>query len=159
MPGTDGAPIAIRRATPDDIPLVASLFTRAHATLSFLPNLHTPAEDLAFWRDRLMVECEVWVAETGGRITGIMALDGTWLAQLQVDPDCHRQGVGSALIRHAQARQDRLQLWCFQANIAARALYERHGFTAVAFTEGEGNEEKTPDVRYEWPRATTNDDR
>jgi len=32
----------------------------------------------------------------------------------------------------------------------ARRFYEAHGATAVEFTDGEGNEEKTPDVRYEW---------
>ena len=41
-------------------------------------------------------------------------------------------------------------LWTFQQNAGARRFYERHGLAAIEFTEGEGNEEKTPDVRYEW---------
>jgi hypothetical protein len=33
---------------------------------------------------------------------------------------------------------------------AARRFYERHGFTAIAFDGGSGNEEGCPDVRYAW---------
>ncbi|MDP9464580.1 MAG: GNAT family N-acetyltransferase, partial [Actinomycetota bacterium] len=41
-----------------------------------------------------------------------------------------------------------LQLWTFESNDRARRFYERHGFTAVEFTDGAGNEERWPDVRY-----------
>jgi ribosomal protein S18 acetylase RimI-like enzyme len=82
-----------------------------------------------------------------------MELRENWIAQLQVDPDRFRQGIGSALVRHAQTLQSELQLWCFQQNGAARAFYARHGFTAVEFTNGEGNAEKTPDARYIWRRS------
>jgi hypothetical protein len=34
--------------------------------------------------------------------------------------------------------------------VAARRFYERHGLRAVRFTDGTGNEEKTPDALYEW---------
>ena len=37
-----------------------------------------------------------------------------------------------------------------QQNERARRFYEARGFRAVEFTDGEANEEKTPDVRYEW---------
>jgi hypothetical protein len=43
-----------------------------------------------------------------------------------------------------------LGLWAFQVNKPARRFYERHGFVAVTFTDGSGNEEREPDVRYEW---------
>lgn len=32
----------------------------------------------------------------------------------------------------------------------ARRVYERHGFVAVAMTDGD-NEEEAPDFRYHWP--------
>ena len=35
----------------------------------------------------------------------------------------------------------------------ARRFYEARGFRAIRFTDGAGNEEKTPDVRYRWERA------
>ena len=34
-------------------------------------------------------------------------------------------------------------------NTDARRFYERHGFTAVASSDGSDNEEREPDVRYE----------
>jgi ribosomal protein S18 acetylase RimI-like enzyme len=81
-----------------------------------------------------------------------MALRDDWISQLQVDPEKFRQGTGSALVRHAQNLRPSLQLWCFQQNSRARALYEQHGFVAEEFTNGDGNEEKTPDVHYIWRR-------
>jgi len=35
-------------------------------------------------------------------------------------------------------------------NGPAQRLYERHGFVAVERTDGAGNEECEPDVRYVW---------
>jgi ribosomal protein S18 acetylase RimI-like enzyme len=46
-----------------------------------------------------------------------------------------------------------VRLYTFQANHHARTFYERHGFQAVAFSEGLDNEEKCPDVLYERPPA------
>ena len=45
-----------------------------------------------------------------------------------------------------------LRLYTFARNEGARRFYERHGFVAVAFGDGSGNQEGEPDVRYE--RAT-----
>jgi hypothetical protein len=47
-----------------------------------------------------------------------------------------------------------LELWCFQANSRARRFYEARGFHAILFTDGAGNEERTPDVRYRWERPS-----
>lgn len=52
-----------------------------------------------------------------------------------------------------QRRPDGLQLWTFQVNGPARRFYERHGFAAVEETDGAGNEEREPDVRYVWRPA------
>ena len=71
---------------------------------------------------------------------------------MHVDPGHTGLGVGSALIRDAKAQTPRLELWCFQDNARARQLYERHGFKSAEFTDGAGNEEKTPDVRYVWEK-------
>jgi hypothetical protein len=43
------------------------------------------------------------------------------------------------------------QLWTFQANTGARRFYARHSCREVEWTNGEHNEEKTPDVRLVWP--------
>ena len=41
-------------------------------------------------------------------------------------------------------------LWVFESNRRAQAFYERHGFVAVERTDGTGNEEQEPDIRYAW---------
>ena len=45
---------------------------------------------------------------------------------------------------------DGFSLWTFQKNEGARRFYERHGFDAVELTDGSGNMEREPDVRYAW---------
>jgi hypothetical protein len=46
-----------------------------------------------------------------------------------------------------------VRLYVFQANIRARQFYERHGFSAIDFGDGSLNEERCPDVLYEWRAA------
>ena len=49
---------------------------------------------------------------------------------LAVDPDCHRQGVGTALVGHMLERADRERTPCYVIthNPDNIAYYERHGF-------------------------------
>jgi hypothetical protein len=58
--------------------------------------------------------------------------------------------VSSRLLAHALASLDLpVRLYTFQANTRARSFYERHGFKAIAFSDGSANEERCPDVLYE----------
>ncbi len=78
------------------------------------------------------------------------AADGCWITQRAVDPGLVGQGVGSLLPAHAMPTRRRpIRLWTFQANTGARRFCERHGFLAIRFTDGQGNEERCPDVPYE----------
>lgn len=43
-----------------------------------------------------------------------------------------------------------MSLHVFAKNEGARHFYERLGFTAVEESDGSRNEEREPDVRYEW---------
>ncbi len=73
-----------------------------------------------------------------------------WIRQLAVFPGYRRQGVGTALLRKAQDRSPaELRLFTFQRNAPARAFYERHGFSAVAFGVSPAPELE-PDVEYRW---------
>jgi putative acetyltransferase len=140
----------IRRAGADDVDAIARVFRRSFATLDFLPTLHTPEEEREHLR-RVVVEQEVWVAVRGSRVVGFTALDGDLGTFLYVDPEAHGSGIGSALLEQVmRARPDGFRFWAFQENANARAFYERRGCRAVEFTDGRGNEEKMPDVLYEW---------
>jgi GNAT superfamily N-acetyltransferase len=94
-------------------------------------------------------DCELWVAEDDGAITGILVLDGDFVDQLYVEPGLTGRGIGAALL--AVAKRERpggLQLWTFQSNAGAQRFYERHGFVAMRRTDGRDNEERAPDVLY-----------
>jgi GNAT superfamily N-acetyltransferase len=140
----------IRRATAGDVDAVAALFRRSFGTLDFLPTLHTPDEDRQYL-GRVVDEQDMWVAERDGQILGFLSLDGKLGTFFYVDPAAHGAGVGSALFEEAQkARPEGFEFWVFQRNEKARRFYERRGCRAVRFTDGSGNEEKEPDVLYEW---------
>jgi ribosomal protein S18 acetylase RimI-like enzyme len=139
----------LRPATPEDAVAIARVHRLAtRVSLPFLPELHTPEEDLWFVRERLSANNTVWVAEVAGEVAGYVAFHDGWIDHLFVHPDHQGRGLGPRLLDKALEDGAERQLWTFQQNTRARAFYEKRGFVAVEFTEGEGNEEKTPDVRY-----------
>jgi len=144
----------IRRAVLADMPAVAVLHRYTMKTsLPFLPDLHTPQEDLVFFRGRLFADNDIWVADQDGALIGYAARGGGWLNQLYVHPDHQGRGIGDALLAAAISGVDDLQLWTFQKNARARRFYETRGFMLVELTDGSGNEERAPDARYAWRRC------
>jgi ribosomal protein S18 acetylase RimI-like enzyme len=72
------------------------------------------------------------------------------LNQMYVLPEYVGCGVGTALLDVAlKSMRHSLRLFTFQQNEAARRFYERHGFKAIAYSDGQDNEEQCPDVIYE----------
>jgi GNAT superfamily N-acetyltransferase len=135
----------IRRATEQDVGAIFAIFEASFATLDFLPQLHTREEGLAFIR-RCVTEGEAYVLRDGFAILA----DDT-LSHLYVHPRSIGTGIGHALFEHVKTlRPGGFDFWVFQLNGRARRFYEAHGATAVEFTDGSGNEERTPDVRYRW---------
>jgi GNAT superfamily N-acetyltransferase len=122
-------------------------------SLSFLPELHTAEEDLAYFRDKLFPANMIWVAEQEGVVVGYAARGDGWLNHLYIHPDHQGAGIGAALLATAMDGADALQLWAFQQNDRARQFYEKRGFVVAELTDGSRNEEKTPDVRYVWRRG------
>ena len=142
---------AIRRADAQDVEEVARLHRLVLRTnLAFLPDLHTAEEDLRFFRDRVFAQCEVWVA---GDIDGFIAFRAGWVDQLYVRPDRQRHGIGRALLDQAMRTHSPLRLWTFQKNLGAIEFYAAHGFREIERTDGSGNEEREPDILFEWVRA------
>lgn len=145
--------IALRRATLDDAPAIAALYTRVRAVaLAFLPVLHAAEDDVIFFRDTAMPRNTVWVAEDAGRIVGFVAWHGGEVDCLYVDADHLGRGIGTMLLRLAMDDQPRLELWAFAKNTRALAFYRKHGFRALYETDGSNNEEKEPDIRLGWER-------
>jgi len=111
---------------------------------------HTLADARRFFRDHVLTTCRIWVAEIEATPAGMIALETPWIRHLAVFPEHQRGGLGTALLHVAQAASPHeLRLFTFQRNHGARAFYERHGFTTVAF--GVSPEpEAEPDVEYRW---------
>jgi putative acetyltransferase len=146
------AACSYRHAVPADGPAIAQLFQRVRAAkLPYLPVLHTPADDLAFFGGHVMETCTVWVAETD-RLVGFIAFRKDWVDHLYVDATHHGQGIGSALLMKAMASEPALELWAFQKNTEARRFYERKGFRVLKETDGRDNEEREPDLLLGWRR-------
>ncbi len=144
-------PHPIRRALTDETRAVADLWLhsrRAAAPAIPLPA-HTDDEVRAWFRDVLLPNDEVWVIGPGQTPEALMVLRGDWVEQLYVSPAHQRQGHGSRLISFAQAKRRELRLWTIEANIHARAFYEKHGFTPLG-TPTSDNEERAPAIQYRW---------
>ena len=149
----------IREADAADAVAIADIHRAARReALPYLPVLHTPEGVLAFFRDRVLTQCEVWVGTlAGGPVAGFCVLKDERIDHLYVAPEHQRRGLGERLLRHAMGRRPSLQLWTFQRNVAARRFYEKHGFLAIRETDGSGNEEREPDVLYAWSRSGENE--
>jgi putative acetyltransferase len=140
----------IRLATPGEVVAVARLHREVRAAcLPCLPDLHTPAEILGFFRDRVFPSNEVWVAGAD-TLDGFCAFRACWVDHLYIRPERHRLGLGTALLGEAMAVNARLRLWTFQRNTGAIAFYRARGFRLVRETDGSGNEEREPDALFEW---------
>ena len=148
MPG-----YSLRQAALPDMQAVARLHRHVRRIcLPYLPDLHTPEKDLAYFQGVVFPGSRICLAEVSSQLIGFAAAKDEWLDHLYIDPAWHGRGVGSTLLLAVQEGRSRLDLWTFQQNAAARRFYEGRGFKPVEMTDGSGNDERVPDVRYRWIR-------
>jgi len=142
----------IRPAHEGDAVAIAQAHIDArHDTMPWLPVIHTFEETVRFFGDFVIAHQTVLVAELEEGVVGFIAIEGEWVEHLYIAPAHQGIGIGDTLLQKAkETRQDGLMLWTFEGNHRARSFYERRGFVAVEFTDGSCNEERTPDVRYQW---------
>jgi GNAT superfamily N-acetyltransferase len=143
----------IREFRPADAADVAAVWHRSgRATYTYLPTWQafTLEEARRVFSNIIQPDCAIWVATLDERIVAYLAMKGTDLNRLYVDPDEWRKGWGTRLVELAkQISPSGLELRTHQANVAARTLYERHGFQAVGFGLSPPPE-SAPDVEYHW---------
>jgi GNAT superfamily N-acetyltransferase len=142
----------IRRARLDEAAVVGELYWRAReaAVPDIPPSVHPHDDVLDHFATVVLPQRDTWLGVDGDDVVGFIALEPGWVDHLYVEPHRTGQGIGTALLDLAKREQPAgLDLWAFQSNSGARRFYERHGFVAVAFTDGD-NEEGAPDVRYRW---------
>ena len=151
-----GPPVSLRAATVADAVSVSEVYLNSRKQLvAFAPLAHDDDDVRGWIRETLVPAGGVIVATVAERIVGMLAISRDdaygWIDQLYVDPEWIGKGVGSALLEHAKAHLGPpIRLYTFQENHRSRHFYEGRGFTALAFGDGSGNEERRPDVLYEW---------
>jgi GNAT superfamily N-acetyltransferase len=143
--------VRLRRGERDDADELGRIKHACYARMTYLPPIPDVDEYRRHVREDLMPAQEVWVAEDDGRIVGWWSMTAGSLEHIYVDPALQNRGTGSAMLAKVmELMPEGFSLWTFQKNEGARRFYERHGFRAVEFTDGSGNMEGEPDVRFEW---------
>ena len=149
--------LTVRPYRPGDLDEVVAVWReskRAAYPYVAAQQSYTAAQDTAYFRDIVAIECSVWLADHGGAVVGLLALNQDFIDQLFVAPQHQRTGVGSSLLARAKEHSpQRLRLRTFARNTAARAFWERHGFRVVGYGVS-APPENEPDIVYEW-RART----
>lgn len=149
-------PVTVRSAVVADSSAVAQVLCESRRQhLPYAPMAHTDNEVRGWLAEVLLPAGGVYVAESGHQAVAMLAVstmgEADWIDHLYVRPGWTGQGIGALLLSVAHARlKPPVRLYTFQANSGARRFYERNGYQAVAFTDGHDNEERCPDVLYEW---------
>ena len=122
------------------------------AVYTFLPTWseHTRDQNWQYFKDVIVKECQLWVAAPDDDVLGYLAMRGSYIDRLYIDPDHWRLGWGNRFVDFAkQLSPNGLELHTHVENHGARALYEKHHFQAVKFGLSPPPE-SAPDVEYHW---------
>jgi GNAT superfamily N-acetyltransferase len=145
----------LRPARAEDAYAVARVLIESRRVfLPYAPSVHPDQEVHRWVANTLIPSGGVSVWEHLGGIVAVLAVSSdeaaAWIDQLYLMPGAEGHGIGSKLLQHAHRHLRRpVRLYTFQENLRARAFYERHGYKALEFTDGQSNEEKCADVLYE----------
>ena len=149
----------MRPATGSDAEQVASVYLASRrAFLAFAPLAHAD-DDVRDWVANLLIPAGgvsvAAVQGSNGAVVGMMAVSRqgsvAWIDQLYLLPSAVGHGIGARFIELAkEALGTPIRLYTFQENAGARRFYERNGFRPIALSDGSSNEERCPDVLYEW---------
>jgi len=146
----------LRPATSDDAGAVAEVFLRSRKELvACAPLAHSDENVRAWVRERLIPAGRTTVAVVKGRVIGFLVVSCDagigWIDHLYVLPGWVGRGIGTQLLELARRRlSGPIRLYTFQGNEGARRFYESRGFTPIEYGDGSLNEERCPDVLYEW---------
>jgi GNAT superfamily N-acetyltransferase len=146
----------LRAATLVDADSVADVYLRSRKELvACAPLVHSDEAVRDWIRQHLIPAGHTTVAVVHHLVVGLLAVskgtDCSWIDQLYLLPGWAGCGIGTRLLELARSELlPPIRLYTFQCNQPARYFYEHRGFKAIAFGDGSGNEEKCPDILYEW---------
>jgi ribosomal protein S18 acetylase RimI-like enzyme len=111
---------------------------------------HPFDNDQWYFRNFILKQNKVWVAEGNGRPAGFLAMKDEFIDCLYVDPAHWQKGIGKALLDRARSiSPGHVWLHTLQINFSARAFYQKNGFVARKFGLSPPPESE-PDVEYHW---------
>ena len=147
--------VQLRKAMLQDVETVVQILHASRCEyLPYARSPHSLDEHRQWVRGQLIPNYDVMLAIVNNETVGVLALSVAenhgWIDQLFLAPGYVRRGIGTELLAYALAVLPRpIRLWTFQQNERAIRFYEYHGFQAIRYTNGDGNEEKCPDILYE----------
>ena len=142
--------MAIEPAGTADAAAIAGILSDWIDATDWMPRVHDRDEVRGFGAF-LIDKTDVLVArDRAGRVVGFAAHDGPVVHALYLAGDARGRRIGAALLDRIKGATGRIELWTFQANSRARRFYAREGLVEVELTDGDGNDEKLPDVRMIW---------
>jgi len=139
------AEIGIRPARDDDVPAVARITADAYSV--YVERIGTPPAPMLADHAALVAAGEVWVAEDGGAITGVLVVRDAGRALLlesvAVAPVSQGRGIGRELIRWAEQLAadrglDRVELYTNALMNGNLALYPRLGYEVAGRRHEDG---------------------
>ena len=135
----------IRRGTPRDVARALEIWRAAvDATHGFL----TPedrAEIDVMVAEHFLPNAELWLATNeDDHPVGFLVMDGDNIDALFVDPSCHGQGFGTALLEHALALSPNATVDASEQATNALPFYLSKGFRVVGRSETDGQERPYP---------------
>ena len=136
----------------DEIETAGVWYRSGLAAYPYLPTWQALTLETAqyVFHNVIKPQCAVWVGTRNEQVVAFLAMKGTTIDRLYVDPPEWRQGWGTRFVNFAkQLSPGGLTLFTHQENTAARKLYEKHGFKAVGFGVSPPPE-SAPDVEYAW---------
>ena len=136
----------------DETDVIGVWYRSGRAVYTFLPEWQSLTIERAgeIFRDVIRPHFSLWVGLIDDRIVAFLAIKGSYIDRMYVDPPQWRKGCGTRLIAFAKTLSpEGLELCTHQQNHGARTFYERHGFTAVRFGISPPPE-NAPDVEYHW---------
>jgi len=143
----------IRVFQDSDESAVVGVWHRAGQTAyDFLPMWQTLTfnEAAKIFQEVIRPACDIWVGTLNCQVVAYIAMKGSYIDRMYIDPSEWRKGWGTRLIGFAkQLSPDGLELHTHQENNSACRLYEEYGFKAVRFGTSPPPE-RAPDVEYHW---------
>jgi GNAT superfamily N-acetyltransferase len=151
--GLNDASTAIRPFQDHDEAAVIGVWHRSGlAAYGFLPTWQalTLGRATQIFREVILPRCNIWVGTRHDQVVAFLAMAGSYIDRMFVDPAEWRKGWGTRFVLLAKTlHPSGLELHTHQENHAARQLYEKHGFRVVRFGVSPPPE-NAPDIEYHW---------